>query len=75
MKISIRRSSLLLFVVLSMAGLPGWSEEGPRSEGWPQWGQNPQHTGTENVSGQHLKKQPASGRPASAEVLFRASGG
>src|SRR5947209_11444200 len=47
---------LVLFAVLSLASLPGWSEDGPRSQGWPQWGQNPQHTGVVNVPGQHAKK-------------------
>jgi len=39
-----------LFAVLLMASLPGWSQD------WQQWGQNPQHTGTVNVAGQHVKK-------------------
>jgi len=39
-----------LFAVLLMASLPGWSQD------WQQWGQNPQHTGTVNVAGQHTKK-------------------
>ena len=51
-----RRTSLALFAVFLMASLPGWSEDGPRSQGWPQWGQNPQHTGTENVTAQHIQK-------------------
>jgi outer membrane protein assembly factor BamB len=46
----------MLFAVFLLAGLPGWSEDGPRSQDWPQWGRTPQHTGTVNVSGQHAKK-------------------
>src|SRR5882724_135875 len=52
----VRRSSLVLFAVFLLAGLPGWCEDGARSQDWPQWGQNPQHTGTVNVSGQHARK-------------------
>ena len=51
----IRRISLLSFAVVLMVSLPVWSEDGSRSQGWPQWGQNPQHTGTANVSGQRVK--------------------
>ena len=47
---SMRRSSPVLFAVLLMASLPGWAQD------WPQWGQNPQHTGEVNVSGQHAKE-------------------
>ena len=46
---SMRRSSLVGFAVFWLASLPGWSQD------WPQWGQNPQHTGTVNVLGQHAK--------------------
>jgi hypothetical protein len=54
---SSRRSvASLSFALLLMASLPGWSDDGHRSQGWPQWGQNPQHTGTVNVSGQHVDK-------------------
>ncbi len=52
---SIRRSSTL-FALFLLASLPGWSEDGSRFQGWPQWGQNPRHTGIANVSGQHAKK-------------------
>ena len=45
-----RRSALVLLAVFLMASLPGWSQD------WPQWGQNPQHTGTVNVTGQRAKK-------------------
>src|SRR5262245_3111045 len=44
-----RRCSLL-FAVLLLASLPGWSQA------WPQWGQNPQHTGAVNVPGQHARE-------------------
>jgi hypothetical protein len=47
---SARRSSLVFFAVLSMASLPGWSQD------WPQWGRNPQHTGAVNVVGQHARE-------------------
>ncbi|HSS49416.1 MAG TPA: hypothetical protein VLX28_10750, partial [Thermoanaerobaculia bacterium] len=46
---------MVFFAVFSMASLPGWSEDGPRSQGWPQWGQNSQHTGTVNVTGQKVR--------------------
>ena len=54
---SLRRISWVGFALLSLASLPGWSAEKPRSQGWPQWGQNPQHTGTENVSVQPLRRR------------------
>src|SRR5436305_1907640 len=47
---------LVLFAVFLMPSLPGWSDDGPRSQGWPQWGQNPQHTGVVNASGQHTRE-------------------
>ena len=52
---SARRNSLLLFAVFLLAGLPGWSDDGSRPQGWPQWGRTPQHTGTANVSGQKVR--------------------
>src|ERR1700730_3059560 len=47
---SMRRSALVLFAVLLAASLPAWSQ------GWNQWGQNPQHTGTVNVEGQRAQQ-------------------
>jgi hypothetical protein len=54
--VMLRRSSLVLFAAFLLASLPGWSKDGPRSQDWPQWGQNPQHTGTVEVSGQHARE-------------------
>jgi len=45
-----RRSALVLFAVLLAVSLPA------RSQSWNQWGQNPQHTGTVNVSGQFAQE-------------------
>jgi outer membrane protein assembly factor BamB len=53
---SIKRTSLVLFAAFLLASLPGWSEDGPRSQDWPQWGRTPQHTGAVNVSGQPVEK-------------------
>ncbi|MFY9825858.1 MAG: hypothetical protein WAM82_31095, partial [Thermoanaerobaculia bacterium] len=52
---SLQRNSLALFTLVLLAGLPGWSEDGPRSQDWPQWGRTPQHTGTADVSGQKVR--------------------
>src|SRR5215831_10458499 len=52
----LRRSPLVLFAAFLLAGLPGWSQDGPLSKDWLQWGQNPQHTGTVEVAGQHARE-------------------
>jgi len=52
----IPRNAMAFLGVFLIASLPGWSDDGNRSQGWPQWGQNPQHTGTVSVSGQHATK-------------------
>ena len=47
---SLRRVSLMLFAVVSLASQPVWSQD------WPQWGRTPQHTGVVNVQGQRAAK-------------------
>lgn len=47
---SVFRPALGLFAVFLLAGLPGEAQD------WPQWGQNPRHTGTVNVQGQRARK-------------------
>jgi outer membrane protein assembly factor BamB len=39
----------VVFAVLLLSSLPGWSQS------WPQWGRTPQHTGATNVVGRHAE--------------------
>src|SRR3954469_25209559 len=55
-RLPLGRNRLVLFAGLLLAGVPGWSDDGGQSKNWSQWGQNPQHTGTLNVTGQRTKK-------------------